>query len=235
MSLHSPGSPSSGDTPAPRVRGQHSLARLSPWHLGELSASPSCFATDPDSQFSEGQANRQDQGLPGLAKRSQFSGFGDFEPAAVAGVAGLAERSPPTTGKVASQLLEGVGWLCWPLAQAAEPAEGGLGWGLQEGLTPHVAHHHPLPERVGNPAPPGPKAGQGSWPDLGLGLKAHVLSPTWEILAINWGGSTARTSPSLNLQVSAGAGHPMLLCQSTCELLAPPSGKYLLCSQCFTG
>lgn len=146
-----------------------------------------------------------------MDKRGQFAEFGDFEPAAVAGVARLAERSPPATGKVANQLLEGVGWLCWPLAQAAKPAEGGLGWGLQEGPAPHVVHHRPCQSRVGNPDPPAPKAGQGSWPDLGLGLKPHVLNPTWEILAINMGGSTGRTPASLNLRVSAGAGHPLVV------------------------
>lgn len=38
-------------------------------------------------------------------------GFGDFEPAAVAGVAGLADQGPQAAWRVASQLL--VGWVCW--------------------------------------------------------------------------------------------------------------------------
>lgn len=65
----------------------------------------------------------------------------------------------------------------------------------------------PCQNRDSNPARPGPKAVQGSRPDLSLGLKPQVLNPTWEILTIEWGGSTVRTSP--NLQVSARAGHPL--------------------------
>lgn len=142
-----------------------------------------------------------------MAKQGWFAGFGDFEPAAVAGVAGLAEWSPPAAGRVASQLLEGVGQLGWPLAQAAKPAEGGQGWGLQKSPTLHGVPHHPCQSRDSNPALPGPKAVQGSRPDLSLGLKPQVLNPTWEILTIEWGGSMVRTSP--NLQVSARAGHPL--------------------------
>ena len=108
-------------------------------------------------------------------------GFGDFEPAAVAGVAAPAEQSPPATGRVASQLLEGAGQPGWPLARAAKPTEGGRGWGW---LT-STPHRH----RDDDPAPPGP--GRSVTP--GLGLKAQVLNPKD---VGNPNQEAGRTSPS---------------------------------------
>lgn len=136
--------------------GLHSLAcRRPPWNPLELSAWLLCH--NLDFQFSEGQANRQGQGLPGLAKQGWFAGFGDFEPAAVAGVAGLAERSPPAAGRVASQLLEGVGQLGWPLAQAAKPKRVDGAGGRR--MAPHPSWFTPQRDRTGNATLPGPMAG----------------------------------------------------------------------------
>lgn len=172
-----------------------------------------CLAAVPVSQFSEGQANRQGQGLPGLAKWDQFSGFGDFEPAAVAGVVGLAEQSPPAVGRVASQLLEGVGRPAWPLAQAAKSAESGRGWGWQEAPIPHVVHHCPHQSRDHNPASLGPTDSQGGWLALGLGLKPQVLSPMREILTIREEAQQGHPPPPV-LPLSFGwrAPGPLVLC-----------------------
>ena len=101
----------------------------------------------------------------------------------------LSEVHPPRhwAGQVARQLLpEVVGRLLWPLSQAAKPVEGGLGWGYRRAQHTTWFTADPCQSPVGNPASPGPKSGQGNWPDLGLGLKPHVLNPTWEILAISW-------------------------------------------------
>lgn len=132
-----------------------------------------------------------------MAKQGWFAGFGDFEPAAVAGVAGLAERSPPAAGRVASQLLEGVGQLGWPLAQAAKPKRVDGAGGRR--MAPHPTWFTPQRDRTGNSTPPGPMAGQGVWPDLSLGLKPQVLNLTWEILTIRRGGGTMKTSLSYDL------------------------------------
>lgn len=157
-----------------------------------------------------------------MGPSGRFGGFGDFEPAAAAGVGSPAEQSPLATGRVASQLLEGVGRPGWPLARAAKPTEGGRGWGLQEGLTPHVVPHHSPLEQDGTPAPPRP------------GLKPQILNLD-DVGNPNQEAGRTSPSPVLKSQPRPDGASPSLCDGSVCEPLAPPGGKCLLCSKGFCG
>lgn len=138
----------------PGQPGAHGLS--GPW--GCL---PARLAPVPASQFSKGQANRQGQGLPGLAKWGRFSGLGDFEPAAVAGVAGPAEQRHRPPGELPASCWRVRGSRAGPSPgqqsqQRADGAGGGGGPYSPEGsLLPHQSRDH-------SPASLGPPDSRGS-------------------------------------------------------------------------
>lgn len=208
----------------PGQPGAHGLS--GPW--GCL---PARLAPVPASQFSKGQANCQGQGLPGLAKWGRFSGLGDFEPAAVAGVAGPAEQRHRPPGELPAS--------CWRVrGSRAGPSPGQQSQQRADGAG---GGRRPLQPRGFTAAPPEQRpqpgfSGPSGQPGQSAGLKPPVLNPGWEILTVREEAPQAETrAPALCLSLGRRAVRRWGCVGSICELLTPPSGHCQLCSQGFRG
>ena len=159
----------------------------SPGLSGPWGCLPACLASVPASQFSKGQANRQGQGLPGLAKWGRFSGLGDFEPAAVAGVAGPAEQRHRPPGELPAS--------CWRVrGSQAGPSPGQQSQQRADGggrRPPQPAGFTAAPPEQGpQPASLGPADGRRS-----AGLKPPVFNPGWEIFIVHQKRGAASRDP----------------------------------------